>query len=406
MVRAIDRVMGSVVNIHSERPGESPRPIQGMGTGIVIDPRGYIVTNHHVIDDVTLLRCRLEDGKTHMAMVLARNAETDLALIKIDPAGISLPIMPLGTAADLMLGETVVAIGNAFGYEGTASMGIVSAVKRDVNLNPGHALQVADPDRRQHQPRQLGRPAHQRARRADRRQCGHPRQGPGHRLRHSGRQHDPLGGRHAACRAAGPTTAWSPTTAWTTGRHGPVRSVVVKHVDSNSPASAAGLEVGDVVQQMGDVLIQCSYDVERAVPWIASSTTSCRSWSAAATRSSASRWCCRRTSAWPSSAIATDMVWTRLGIKLVPVAVDQLSQDNKQLHGGLAVTALNGDGVAAKAGIRKGDILVGLHHWETVSIENVTFVLTHPELASFSPLTFHILRTGQVRKGAFPVMGN
>ena len=104
--------------------------------------------------------------------------------------------------------------------------------------------------------------------------------------------------------------------------------------------------------------------------------------------------------------IATDMVWTRLGVQLAPVAVDHLSQDNKQLHGGLAVTAINGDGVAAKAGIRKGDILVGLHHWETVSIENVTFVLTHPELASFSPLTFHILRTGQVRKGAFPVMGN
>ena len=79
-----------------------------------------------------------------------------------------------------------------------------------------------------------------------------------------------------------------------------------------------------------------------------------------------------------------------------------MSQDNKQLHGGLAVTTINGDGIAAQAGIRKGDILVGLHHWETVTIENVTFVLTHRDLASFSPLNFYILRSGQVRKGTLP----
>ena len=134
VVRAIDRVKGAVVNIHSERPGQSSRPIQGMGTGIVIDPRGYIVTNQHVVDEVTSLRCRLSDGNTHVAVIVARNAELDLALIKID-ADSRLPIMPLGTASDLMVGETVIAIGNAFGYEHTASMGIVSAVKRDVNLN-------------------------------------------------------------------------------------------------------------------------------------------------------------------------------------------------------------------------------------------------------------------------------
>jgi serine protease Do len=57
------------------------------------------------------------------------------------------------------------------------------------------------------------------------------------------------------------------------------------------------------------------------------------------------------------------------------------------------------ESVAAKAGIRKGDILVGLHQWETLSVDNVQYVLTHPELPTFSPLSFYILRQGQVRRG-------
>src|SRR5262249_46915302 len=135
----------AVVNIHSERtvrlPGGDETPtvaptsrVNGMGTGIVIDPRGYIVTNHHVIEDVNLLRVRLSDGSTHNARVLARDPESDLALLKID-AGRPLPTLPLGTASDLMVGETVIAMGNAYGYEHTVTVGVVSAIKRDVTLN-------------------------------------------------------------------------------------------------------------------------------------------------------------------------------------------------------------------------------------------------------------------------------
>ena len=68
------------------------------------------------------------------AIVVARHPEIDLAIIKIDAAR-PLPVMPLGTASDLMVGETVIAIGNAYGYEHTVSVGVVSAIKRDVSLN-------------------------------------------------------------------------------------------------------------------------------------------------------------------------------------------------------------------------------------------------------------------------------
>ena len=137
---------GAVVNIHSERTVQVPvgdelfahAPLQnrvnGMGTGIIIDPRGYIITNQHVVDDVSVIRVHLTDGSSHTARVLVRDHESDLALLKIDVSR-PLPTMPLGTSSDVMVGETVIAIGNAYGYEHTVTVGIVSAIKRDVTLN-------------------------------------------------------------------------------------------------------------------------------------------------------------------------------------------------------------------------------------------------------------------------------
>jgi len=125
-VEAARRVKGAVVNIHSERTLSSPASdpfhgfapsqnrVNGMGTGIVIDPRGYIVTNQHVVDDVQVIRIRLADGSSHSGRVVARDFEHDLAVLKID-VNQPLPTIPLGTAKDLMELEPVIAIGNAYG---------------------------------------------------------------------------------------------------------------------------------------------------------------------------------------------------------------------------------------------------------------------------------------------------
>lgn len=143
LVRAIKRVRPSVVNIHSQKTvsasdaGQSGR-MSGMGTGVVVDERGYIVTNYHVIEDVSSIRVTLVDGSTYPADVVARDPETDLALLHIDAAGI-LPVMPFGRSDDLMHGETVVAIGNAFGYEHTITQGIISELHRDVRLSATQA---------------------------------------------------------------------------------------------------------------------------------------------------------------------------------------------------------------------------------------------------------------------------
>ena len=142
IVRAIERVKNSAVNIHSEKTtfGDSlfangkGRKVNGMGTGVIVDERGYIITNHHVVNGVDSLRCTLYDGSTYMAEVVSFDSKKDLAIIKIS-ASRPLPVMPMGTSSDLMLGETVLALGNAYGYEHSVTAGIISALSRDVEVN-------------------------------------------------------------------------------------------------------------------------------------------------------------------------------------------------------------------------------------------------------------------------------
>ena len=105
-----------------------------MGTGVMIDPRGYILTNYHVVDGVREILVTMADGKKYIASLVARDLETDLAVIKISPRT-KLPVIPLGTSSDLMPGETVIAVGNAFGYEDTVTRGIVSALHRAVQVS-------------------------------------------------------------------------------------------------------------------------------------------------------------------------------------------------------------------------------------------------------------------------------
>ena len=76
-----------------------------------------------------------------------------------------------------------------------------------------------------------------------------------------------------------------------------------------------------------------------------------------------------------------------------------MSRTHPQLHGGLLVADLRADGAATRAGIQRGDVLVGLDRWEMLSPDNVLFVLNHPDLAGMQPLRFYILRAGQVHRG-------
>ncbi len=141
IVKAIRNAEPAVVNIEGNKPAAtvsgSPSDqqlVNGMGAGVIIDPRGYILTNQHVIQDVARIEVTLSNGRQYVGKLIARHPETDLAMIKIDSRK-PLPVIRCGISSDLLLGEPVIAIGNPFGYHHTVTQGIISALHRDIPVN-------------------------------------------------------------------------------------------------------------------------------------------------------------------------------------------------------------------------------------------------------------------------------
>jgi S1-C subfamily serine protease len=168
-VRVYQLTKDAVVNISSTRViapmptgneifdrffNNQPHESQSLGSGFVIHPSGYIITNEHVIDQATEVDVVFSNGEKLEAQVIATDNEHDLAVLKVVPKK-PLAAIALGTSEDLMIGEPVYAIGNPFGYAGTMTRGIVSAVDRklevsatksytgliqtDASINPGNS---------------------------------------------------------------------------------------------------------------------------------------------------------------------------------------------------------------------------------------------------------------------------
>jgi serine protease Do len=114
-------------------PQQAPR--SGQGSGFVIDPAGYIVTNNHVVGEAATVTVELPDGRELNARVVGTDVQTDLALLKVD-AGAPLPALAWGDSDTLHVGDWVVAMGNPFGLGGTVTAGIVSARGRQIGAGP------------------------------------------------------------------------------------------------------------------------------------------------------------------------------------------------------------------------------------------------------------------------------
>jgi len=130
--------------------GNVPVPF-GEGTGFILSPDGYIITNHHVVGDADVVRVKLADGREFKAKKVASDPQTEIALIKIDAE--NLPALPLGDSDNLKVGEWVLAIGSPFGLSQTVTAGIISArgrsnvgivdygdfIQTDAAINPGNS---------------------------------------------------------------------------------------------------------------------------------------------------------------------------------------------------------------------------------------------------------------------------
>ena len=112
-----------------------PVPVEGAGSGFVIDSRGYILTNFHVVQEAQSIEVVLGDRTRYSAKFIGADQRNDVAMIKIEPKGKTLVALPLGDSSKLQVGQKVLAIGNPFGFQSTLTTGVVSALGRTVQTS-------------------------------------------------------------------------------------------------------------------------------------------------------------------------------------------------------------------------------------------------------------------------------
>lgn len=422
-VRAVRRAQSAIVNIHSERTarerdsiveGTPGRKVNGMGTGIIIDERGFIVTNQHVIGGVDSLRVTLYDGSTFTAEAISYDVKHDLAIIKID-ASRSLPVIPLGTSSDLRLGESVIAVGNAFGYEHTVTAGIISSLSRDVEVNEHQSYKNLLQTDASINPGNSGGPL----------------------LNLDGE----VVGINVAIRAGAQRIGFAIpiddarkyiAKLLNIGQisntyHGLIshdvktpeqRKLVVDAAEPNSPAAAAGFRPGDVVTQVGTILVCDQADLERAfighaprdpVDVVVERSHESVKLTVELTRVDESKPASFTKASSPSSARPKFVAgkdqfnprcWEVFGLKLEKATSAQLDTFRSRYRGGMRVVEVRTKSPAAEYGIKKGDILVGLHVWETIRPEDISYILNQTTLLNGGePLKFYVIRGQEVLYG-------
>lgn len=420
LVKAVRNSKTAVVNIHSEKTSYSTdtvfqnskgRKVNGMGTGVVIDERGYIVTNHHVVDGVDSLRVSLVDGSAYDAKVVSYDRKNDLAIIKIKPSK-DLTVMELGTSSDLMLGETVFAVGNAFGYEHTVTSGIVSSLSRDVEVNESQSYFDLIQTDASINPGNSGGPL----------------------LNLDGE----VIGINVAIRAGAQRIGFAipidqareviadlmSVNEIENTHHGLVakdvkspdeQKLVVEGAETDSPAEKAGLKEGDVILKVGDINVADRVDFERALigkkagekievkykrddeELVAELEMNAYDPQSVVRVKGSS--VIRGNNDNEPENILEDRIWGELGVKLQPLPKDQTVTRRTVYESGLRVLTVKPGGMSAKAGIQPGDVIVGLHRWATVSVANVEFVIDQPEVKNNDSLRFYIIRGTEVLRG-------
>jgi serine protease Do len=386
IVRAIESQRDSVVNIRGQKlvvgsddeASGDLRRVNGMGTGVIIDPRGYVITNYHVVEGVRRIEVALASGKTVTARLVSHDARTDLAVIKID-VDEPLPVITIGTSSDLMIGETVLALGN----EHTVTRGIISALHRsvevsrtqkyddliqtDASINPGNSggplLNING--------EMIGVNVAVRA----------GAQGIGFAI--------PIDRVLAIATDLMSVQRVDKTWHGIVARKNGLSGVVVEVVHRESPAEDVGMKAGDVITQIGECRVSSPLDVERAllgrkvgesVP-----VTVVRA-------DGESRIVLPLAEAKPRSLTIDERCWHELGVRVHVVAAAKVQKIQSRYRGGLLISEVRDDGPAAAQGIREGDILVGLHVWETVAADNVGYVLDKAREENLGPIKFYVLR--------------
>jgi serine protease Do len=177
--------------------------------------------------------------------------------------------------------------------------------------------------------------------------------------------------------------------------------LTVASIKTKSPAAEAGLKPGDVITSVDKEKLQRGLDFHRAMlDREAGEDVQLR------IRRGGSPKTLKLTlaSSPKESKPLGRPAWELLGLELAPVPVKDFRRRHQtRYRGGLAVTAVRPDGPAAEAGFRPGDVLVGMHVWETVTLENVSYILKRPDIGSLNPMKFFVLRGSETLYGYLPI---
>jgi serine protease Do len=396
IVRAVRDAAPAVVNIQGQKPvvdaaaptgrGVATREVNGMGTGVVIDPRGYILTNYHVVDGVRQINVTLDGGQAYVAQLVAHDRETDLAVIRIRTPQ-PLPTITLGTSEDLMTGETVVAVGNAYGYEHTVTSGIVSALHRNVQVNETQQyLDLIQTDASIN-PGNSGGPLLNLGLNVAVRAGA---QGIGFAIPVD----KALDIATRLLNVERLENHWHGITPL--AAEGPTGPVTIARIDRDSPAQAGGLQRGDELKQIGTTSIARPLDVERAllgrrpgdrVPVLVKRGSEEVSLDLVIAAKGG-----RTRDAEPAGTFQ-QATWEAFGLILTPESASTLRGRGLPLDGGMRVVAVKPGSSAAEQGVVKGDILVQIHRWYTTSEEDVQYILNRADaVAKLGTVRFDIVR--------------
>lgn len=246
--------------------GQGSSESTATGSGFVVDSEGHIVTAAHVVDDATSIKITFSDGTTRTATLTGKDDATDVAVLKVDPSGLALHPLTLGSSASLDVGDAVAAVGSPFGYEESISTGIVSGVDRTIEAPNGYTVAHAVQTDAALNPGNSGGPILDSSGRVI---------GIADQIATSGSSEQSSGVGFAVPidliadeldeLEAGETVSHAYLGVATTESNGTTTGALVGSVTSNSPAASAGAKAGDVVTAIDGKQITSSSDLVAAI---------------------------------------------------------------------------------------------------------------------------------------------
>ncbi len=404
----VAQVRPAVVSVTVKQDGSDR---EARGTGFIVNADGTVVTNNHVASAGNRYSVKFDDGTELPAKLVGRDPRTDLAVLKVN-ADKPLPALKLGDSEHVRPGEWVVAVGNPFGLGNTATAGIVSALARDIGQGPYDQFLQIDAAINQGN---SGGPLFTQ----DGKVVGvntailSPSGGsigigfaiPSSLVKNVVGQLVAEG--HVTRGYMGvETQKLTPEIAAGLGLGGEARGALVASVQPESPAAKAGLREGDVIQSVGDQKIVDPGQLARTVadlkPGDSASLAILRDGRDTPVKVTLSSLPEDRRSAATDEVASADQI----GVALAPLTADARGELNlPDAAKGAVITQVKPDSPAQRAGLREGDVLVGVGQKAIASADDAATAIRSARRDG-KPVALRVLRNGQAHFVAIPAKGN